>query len=328
MFRNTFISLIVIAILLTGCFTLISTAQKGKRVIEALDAPQEPVSERANTTPTQRPEPTKTMVVNPNQLGTMELDSPTASDVITVSNQANSKADIDFIAIDGDGNEVGRETVLVNPNQTTIFALQDIFPGLPVGNLSVITVQASARPTENIQPSKDFKALALAARQLSIAFFSQRDSRWKYNKLGTCTSTIGSEGCAITCIAMAGARSVYNFNPATLNDYLTKNGGYSSGCLVNWGVAAKIDGSGGFTYIGTGSVASASNLKKYIDSNQFVIAKSYRFSSGHWAIIYRYDNYGTKLSDFKYLDPWDTSATIRNVGDGWVTATSTTRIYH
>lgn len=348
MVRQTLVSLFVIAILVTGSSTLTSTAQKRKRAIAILDAQQEqldqnrapesqPIPPAVRVTPTPQPEPTppptatRTLTINANQLSSLVLDSPADNEAITVANQANSPADVDLVAIDIDGNEVGRDSVLVNASQTLSISLQNVFPGLLIGSLSSVSVQASARTAETARASKDSSAAVFISGtvQLSIAFFSQRDARWSSNKLGTCSSTIGSEGCAITSVAMAGARSVYNFNPATLNSYLTKNGGYSSGCLINWGIAATVDGSVGFTYVGTGSgsVGSAANLKRYIDGNQFVVAKSYRFSSGHWAIIYRYDNGGSKLSDFKYLDPWDTKATIRTVSDGWVTATSATRIY-
>jgi hypothetical protein len=255
-----------------------------------------------------------------------EVESPASYHLVKVVNHSQNTADIDFVAVDCQGIEVGRETVVVEPKFDGLFNLQNVFPNLSFDNVSVIEIQSSVRPADSESGHAKDQSLVITAAQLQIAFFSQRDSRWANNRLGTCDTTIGKEGCAITCVAMAGARSVYNFNPATLNTYLTKNGGYSSGCLVNWSVAANIDGSGGFTWIGTGSVGSAANLKALIDGNKFVIARSARFSS-HFGIIYRYDGYGTKLSDFVYLDPWDLTATFRRVGDGWISATSATRIY-
>jgi hypothetical protein len=273
-----------------------------------------------------RDDSTTTIRADEGHVTKTQVESPASHYIVKIVNHSNNTADIDFLAIDKEGLEIGRETVVANPKFEGLFNLQNVFPELSFDSVSLIEIQSSVRPADSeTGPVKD-QSLSINAAQLQIAFFSQRDSRWANNKLGTCATTIGKEGCAIACVAMAGARSVYNCNPATVNSYLTSHGGYSSGCLVNWSAAANIDGSGGFTWIGTGSVGSAANLKALIDGNKFVIARSARFSS-HFVIIYRYDGYGTKLSDFVYLDPWDLSATFRRVGDGWVSATSATRIY-
>jgi len=273
-------------------------------------------------------ENTTTLIAHAGQLTKTQVESPTSNNQVQVINQTNSVSDVDFTALDTEGNEVARETVEVGAKLSGQFTLQDLFPKLVFSNLSAIDVQVSTRPAQGDHAAgKDKDLITPQAAQLAVAFFSQRDPRWSGDQLGTCSgTTIGSAGCAITAIAMAGARSVSNFNPASLNTYLRNNGGYSSGCLVIWSAAANIDGSGGFTYYGTGSVTSAANLKSLIDGNKFAIAKSARFSS-HFGIIIGYDNLGTTLSDFYYLDPWDTSAVFRRVGDGWVTASSATRIY-
>ena len=273
-------------------------------------------------------ENTTTLIAHAGQITKTQVESPNSNNQVHVINQTNSVSDVDFTAVDTEGNEVARETVEVGAKLSGQFTLQDLFPKLVFSNLSTIDVQVSTRPAEgDHSASKDKDLITPQAAQLAVAFFSQRDPRWSGDQLGTCSgTTIGSAGCAITAIAMAGARSVSNFNPASLNTYLRNSGGYSSGCLVIWSAAANIDGSGGFTYYGTGSVSSAANLKSLIDGNKFAIAKSARFSS-HFGIIIGYYNQGTTLSDFYYLDPWDTSAVFRRVGDGWVTASSATRIY-
>lgn len=271
---------------------------------------------------------TTTLVANAGQVTRTQVESPKINGEVKVVNRGNAPSDVDFVAADKEGKEVARETVVVDPKLTANFSLQNIFPQLTLGDLSTIHIQASVRPTAGRDPVyKGGGGVTPQAAQLAVAFFSQRDSRWSGNQLGTCSgTTIGSAGCAISAIAMAGARSVTNFNPASLNTYLTNNLGYASGCLVIWSAAANIDGPGGFTYIGTGSVTSAANLKSLIDGNKFPIATSARFSS-HFGIIIGYDNQGTALSDFYYLDPWDTSAVFRRVNDSWVTASSGTRIY-
>lgn len=260
-----------------------------------------------------------TLVAYTGQITKSQVELPNSNSVVNVVNHTNSSVDTDFIAIDSEGNEVARETVVVRPKLKAKLNLQELFPELVFSDLSTIQVQSSVRPLQS--------DAIVAKVQLPVAFFSQLDPRWSGNQLGTCRETIGSAGCAISCIAMAGARSVYNFNPATLNAYLTNNNGYANGCYVNWSAPAKIDGQGGFTYIGTGKVKDAANLKSLIDGSKFSIAKSTRFSSGHYAIIIGYDGQGIKLSDFYYLDPADKTAIFRRVGDGFVTASSLTQIY-
>jgi hypothetical protein len=269
-----------------------------------------------------------TLIAHAAQITKTQVESPVSNDEVKVINRTNSLSDVDFVATDKEGNEVARETVVVDPNLSANFNLQNLFPQLVFSDLSTIHIQVSVRPAESRDAGvKGQDGVTAQAAQLAVAFFSQRDSRWSGNQLGTCSgTTIGSAGCAISTIAMAGARSVSNFNPASLNTYLTNNGGYLSGCSVIWSVAADIDGTGGFTWQGTGTVTSAANLKSLIDGNKFPIARSTRFSS-HFGIIIGYYNQGTVLSDFYYLDPWDTSAVFRTVNDGWIGSTSATRIY-
>lgn len=273
---------------------------------------------------------TTTLTANNGQITKTQIESPVSNAEIKVINRANSPSDVDFVAVDKEGREVGRETVVIDPKLTANINLQNLLPQLVLSDLSTIYVHASVRPTTNREDVLNGPGdVTTQAAQLAVAFFSQRDPRWSGNQLGSCPgTTIGSAGCAITTIAMAGARSVSNFNPASLNTYLTNNGGYLNGCNVIWSVAANIDGSGGFTWHGTGTVTSAANLKSLIDGNKFPIARSARFSS-HFGIIIGYYNQGTTLSDFYYLDPWDTSAVFRRVNDvdGWITASSATRIY-
>lgn len=318
--------------LLVACtlFTLTSAAPAHKRANQRAEFDSLAAVSGREGTPRQKAsrETTTTLVAYAGQITKAQVESPGSNDEVKVINRTNSASDVDFVATDKEGNEVARETVVVDPRLTSNFNLQSLFPALALGGLSTIHIQASVRPAASldatVQPQDGVTA---QAAQLAVAFFSQRDSRWSGNQLGTCSgTTIGSAGCAISTIAMAGARSVSNFNPASLNTYLTNNGGYLNGCNVIWSVAANIDGSGGFTWHGTGTVSSAANLKLLIDGNKFPIARSARFSS-HFGIIIGYYNQGTALSDFYYLDPWDTSAVFRRVNDGWVTSSSATRIY-
>ena len=63
--------------------------------------------------------------------------------------------------------------------------------------------------------------------------YNQRDIRWKDRPLGT-RSTIGANGCLMTCAAMVCNKFGHMENPLELNDWLTSHGGYLDGNLFLW----------------------------------------------------------------------------------------------
>ena len=73
-----------------------------------------------------------------------------------------------------------------------------------------------------------------------ITPLSQRDSRWKYEKLGYGNTTIGSYGClltALTCLARID-------DVRKVNEILKKNNGYvgDNGNLIVWSKVSTIPG--------------------------------------------------------------------------------------
>ena len=63
--------------------------------------------------------------------------------------------------------------------------------------------------------------------------YNQRDVRWKDHPLGT-RSTIGANGCLMTCVSMVCNSFGHASNPLQLNDWMTDNGGYLDGNLWLW----------------------------------------------------------------------------------------------
>jgi hypothetical protein len=63
--------------------------------------------------------------------------------------------------------------------------------------------------------------------------YSQNDPRWKNVKLGSCSNTIGSAGCKITCLGMFAGMT-----PEAVNKIMP----YVDGCLVEDTTAAKVLG--------------------------------------------------------------------------------------
>jgi len=65
------------------------------------------------------------------------------------------------------------------------------------------------------------------------AIYNQRDIRWASHPLGT-KSTIGANGCLMTCASMVCNKFGHMENPLELNDWLTSHGGYLDGNLFLW----------------------------------------------------------------------------------------------
>ena len=73
------------------------------------------------------------------------------------------------------------------------------------------------------------------------ALYWQRDPRWKDKPLGT-KSTIGANGCAMTCVATALGKLGVHVNPVSLNDWLTNNEGYyQNGNLILWDAVERMN---------------------------------------------------------------------------------------
>ena len=83
---------------------------------------------------------------------------------------------------------------------------------------------------------------------LNIEPLSQRDKKWKDNKLGHTDTTIGEYGCLITCASMMLRHFGIDTDPARLNDWLKANGGYYNGNLFVWNSLNKLDKRVSFGY--------------------------------------------------------------------------------
>ena len=271
------------------------------------------------------------------QYVSVEIEVDDLSDRIGLYNPTDLTGDVDVSAIDWNGDIIESRTVVVESFSKKDVQLKELFDELSPWKIQVLRVQASLRPEPNYE----------SAVALPIAFFSQLDSRWANKQLGTCKKnvngvwqpqTIRQIGCALTSFAMAGAATMSNSNPGAINSWLTSmnyygagGGSYSGGCNMDWDKAALYDGTYGFKRRGSGSVTSAANLKTLIDGGNYIIASSNRPGTvEHWSVIYKYHGTGTRLSDFEYLDPLDSSYVYRTVSDtpsGWVTTSSKTRYF-
>lgn len=155
------------------------------------------------------------------------------------------------------------------------------------------------------------------AQTLRINVYSQRDARWANEKMSPSRLTVGNYGCLMTCLA-----ATYRQSPATLNSYLSRYGGYTSGGLLIHTVAARFDGARGMQYAGTGRLPSnAQSVGRGIRRRAVYIVRSLRpLGATHWVLVYK-----ATSGQAYYMDPWD--GTTRRVGDGWVSYGAEARIY-
>jgi hypothetical protein len=139
----------------------------------------------------------------------------------------------------------------------------------------------------------------------NFSWFSQGDSRWKQERLGSSGSSIGNSGCVLSCLSMllnAEASNPY-ITPNRLNDWLRKNGGYA-GSNMRWQIPGQIDGSG----LGLELVAQSTKrndwdfLSGEIDKGNKVIVKVAGRRS-HWVLVVKRDGEPNKAASYIVNDP-------------------------
>jgi Peptidase_C39 like family len=76
--------------------------------------------------------------------------------------------------------------------------------------------------------------------ELSVPHFFQNDDRWGNDPLGATDGTLSAEGCAVTAAAMVLSYYGVDTDPKRLNEFLTKNGGYTDRGWIFWEKAAEL----------------------------------------------------------------------------------------
>lgn len=113
----------------------------------------------------------------------------------------------------------------------------------------------------------------------SWVMYKQCDSRWANQQLGYCSQTICSAGCAMTSVAMMLKTKGANYDPSTLDHWLTVNGGYANGCDIYWG---SVDAFGVTKFQGI-ETASESEICSGLSAMHGIIANVN--GGGHWVLL-------------------------------------------
>ena len=138
----------------------------------------------------------------------------------------------------------------------------------------------------------------------NLVRISQQDPKWKNTNLGYSSLTIGSYGCALTCVAMYLSGFDYPEDPASLNTKMKSKGGFVDAAIV-WGAVSAIypaikyknlilcsDTDAPIDMIGN-SIAAGQPVLLEVDHSPSPGLQT------HWVVAYQ------KVGkDFLVLDPW------------------------
>lgn len=174
----------------------------------------------------------------------------------------------------------------------------------------------------------DYAGVRVKATYNAWTHHSQVAGPWKNQKIGTSTTLIKNGGAVLASLSMALAYAGAEVNPGTLNQWLKSHSGYQSKSSVKLPTAAQYDGAAGLEYLGVGKLTTAAKLRQALDQGRIVLARSDRFDTAtHWVVIRYYTGNGNSWSKFRYWDPADATAVNRKLGDGWVGAGASTRVF-
>lgn len=122
-------------------------------------------------------------------------------------------------------------------------------------------------------------ALTQAAGAADYKSWMQSDPGWRNLQLGTSGETCVESGCAVTAAAIlmvhSGSVTDSSFTPATIINYLNKNGGFNSSAILDW---TKLKGyAPSFLYQGSETISGteqqkAARISQLLDEGYYVIA--------------------------------------------------------
>lgn len=139
----------------------------------------------------------------------------------------------------------------------------------------------------------------------NFSWYSQSDTRWNKEHLGSSRSSIGNSGCVLSCLSMLLNAEATNkhMTPDKLNQWLRQNGGYR-GSNMRWQIPGEIDGKGlGLELVGQ---STKRNDWEFLSShmqqgNKVIIKVSGRRS--HWVLVVKQDGPADSASSYLVNDP-------------------------
>ncbi|MHB1526938.1 MAG: C39 family peptidase [Candidatus Dormibacteria bacterium] len=135
----------------------------------------------------------------------------------------------------------------------------------------------------------------------TIPLYGQQWQPWGSTNLGSSTSSVASQGCALTAATMLLESYGVNANPGALNQWLTSNSGYVDQDLLVWGAVAQFAQAQGVSVSYTGWESdSLSAIDSSVAVSNPVIAQVALDGSMHFVLITGLGPAGTLWIN----DPW------------------------
>ncbi|HKV31290.1 MAG TPA: C39 family peptidase [Candidatus Dormibacteraeota bacterium] len=133
---------------------------------------------------------------------------------------------------------------------------------------------------------------------MSIPVMGQQESGWASMNLGTSPATIGSDGCAITAVAMMLRYYGINTDPGALNAWLTANGGYAYDDQLIWDAVTTY--SAGQVAFSAWLGPDLNAIQNELDAGRPVVAEVRLGGNQHFVLLTGYATEGGLLIN----DPW------------------------
>lgn len=126
--------------------------------------------------------------------------------------------------------------------------------------------------------------------------FSQLDPRWKSDRLGKTSDTMGSDGCLVTSAAMALTNLGFKTSPKDLNKRLTATDSFTKrGWLIWDGIRRVTDGRAVATFY---DKVDAETIDQCMINGDYPLVQFYLPNGrSHWAMIVRHDEKGYHMRD-------------------------------
>ncbi len=197
----------------------------------------------------------------------------------------------------------GKTTLSWKDNETIEF--ENTKPLIP----EIISIDINSKYIERVKEMEFKKSEVIP----EMTHYSQRDSEWENEKLGSCDDlTIHSGGCTISTIAMIIDFYGGDTTPKRYNDFATSNfeQGYVDGCLARWNIVPNYNRN----IVLKGAYFNEFNPKR-IDlelelGNPVILGfDSVSFSNiPHWVVVTAKNG-----NNYTIYDPWDKSFVSRNL---------------
>ena len=131
--------------------------------------------------------------------------------------------------------------------------------------------------------------------------YSQHDTRWSSNPLGSSKDTMGSSGCLTSCIAASlTAQGVHSFSPGELNQIFNENKVYNDRGAIVW---KELEQALPYARVRLDCGTTSESIDRLLDEKMYPIVKVKRKSGAvHWIMLT-----GTEKDtlDITAMDPID-----------------------